>query len=331
MIIFRNTIGIYIIPAGYVTGSILQVSYLFNKSKIKIRFDRSILALKKYKKYIPHTLYIIILIESIGQLYLIVDRYFYNYVPTGGIASLNYAQTVFLLPISILSIAFSTAIFPKFSKFVSLNLFEELERSFNEGIKVNIVIFIPITFLFIFYGDFFLKIFFERGKFSSTDTLVTYHVLIFYSISMIFYSVYSVINKLIYGLGLIKNLLYITVIGIFIKIFMNFLLVGKLAQDGLALSTSISFLFFFVASLSLIYLKVPIKNKSVFLTEVLFQLTNAFIALFITTQIMSLYPNNPWSTLAKIILFVTFYFLNLFIAKHSSIKLIDSVINSLKS
>ena len=61
---------------------------------------------------------------------------------------------------------------------------------------------------------------------------------------MMFYAIYNVINKLIYSLGLLKNLLYLTVLGICLKIFLNFLFVDTLKQNGLALSTSISYIFF---------------------------------------------------------------------------------------
>ncbi len=335
LIIFNDRFGIYIIPAGYVAGSFLRMVYLLTKSNIKFRVFKTDLSLKKYKSFIPRTLLIIILIESIGQLYLIVDRYFFDYVPTGGIAALNYAQLIFMLPVSILSIALSTAIFPKFSQFISRKLIGELENNFNEGLKINIALFIPIAFLFICYGDYIITIFFQRGKFTASDTLVTYHVLIFYSISLVFYAAYSINNKLLYGLGLTRKLLYITIFGILLKIILNFLFVGKFKQDGLALSSSISYLFFFLTSLTVIYTKVRFKNRKIFLTEIFFNLSNGIISFLIAYQISALFVKSNLSTFFNIILFLILYLSNIYFVKHSSyyifMRVKDSLLSSKKN
>ena len=75
----------------------------------------------------------------------------------------------FCFLLSILSIAMSTAIFPRFVQCINNNTSGELESVFNESIKINVAIFVPITILFLFYGDFILKLFFQRGKFHLTE------------------------------------------------------------------------------------------------------------------------------------------------------------------
>ncbi len=330
LILLHKTFGIYIIPIGYILGSFLQMVYLIRKSKLRLKIFNYNFSLKDYKKFIPSTLLFIILIESIGQLYLIVDRYFYNYVPTGGIAALNYAQTLFILPVSIISIALSTAIFPKFSKLISSNNIIDLENSFNESIKINITFFIPITILFLGYGDFILKILFERGKFSHSDTVTTYNALIYYTLSLLFYAAYSINNKMLYSFGLIKKLLYLTLAGILIKIILNFLLVRNLQQNGLALSTSISYIFFFLTSLILIYQKSKFKNKNIFYTELIFNIGNGIISYFIANRITSLFKTNSIAILINILFFLMIYFLNLYFVKHSTYIAFQKVLNSLK-
>ncbi len=320
ILIFSPKLNIYAIPLGYNAGIIFQMIFLFRKSGLKIKFNKLRSSVKNYNKFVPGTLIIIILIESIGQLYIISDRYFYNDLPTGGIAALNYAQTVFLLPLSILSIAMSTAIFPRFVQCINNNASGELENVFNESIKINVAIFVPITILFLFYGDFILKIFFQRGKFNAGDTLVTYSVLIFFSISMMFYAIYNVINKLIYSLGLLKNLLYLTILGVCLKIFLNFLFVDTLKQNGLALSTSISYIFFFFYGFFLINRKLLLKNQYVFLREFSFSLVNGILSIFIATVLVNtFFEKGP---LIEIVLFLILFVSNIFLVNHSLVKLI---------
>ncbi len=93
--------------------------------------------------------------------------------------------------------------------------------------------------------------------------LLTFGVLRFYSLSLVFYSVYAVFNKIFYSLNKIKILLGITIAGLLIKLILNFLLID-LEQNGLALSTSISFMFFFLASYIFLNIKLKIKDRLLF-------------------------------------------------------------------
>ena len=207
-------------------GTLLQFTYLFFKSKKFISLNllantnENNLSLSVFSS----TLFIIILIESISQLYSIFDRYFYGEISTGGIASLNYGLIVWFLPISIFSISLATVVFPIISKAINDSSNEEIEKIYNESISMNTFIFIPIAFILFFYGDIIIKIFFERGKFDEESTAMTFGVLKFYSLSLVFYSVYTVFNKIFYSINEVKLLLLITIIGLAIKLILNFLL-----------------------------------------------------------------------------------------------------------
>ena len=330
LIIFVGSLGIYAIPLGYISGSFLQMVFLFKKARIKFKFEKISSIFKQYRNLIPGTILLVILIEIIGQLYVIADRYFYSYVPAGGIAALNYAQTIFLLPISILSMALSTAIFPHFSQYLSKNLIAKVEEIFIRSIKINVAIFVPVSIVFIFYGNLILKFFFERGEFTVNDTAITYQALFFYSLSLVFYSVYSITNKLLYSAGMVKILLYITISGILIKITLNFLLVDTIGQNGLALSTSLSYFFFFVSCLFITYKKIKFQNKTIFFTELLFHLINGAISLLVVRQISFLFYDSEISYAFQVILFLILYFYNIFLVKHSTIQILKGTINFLR-
>ena len=330
-VFFVRSLDIYAIPFGFIVGTILQLIFLLFKSKELLLNQASIIfSYKQNKKLGSITLVFIILIETIGQLYVISDRYFYNIVSSGGISALNYAQTIFLLPVSIISIALSTAIFPKFSQLIHQKLYTDLEKIFNEALKINIIVFLPIMFLFIFYGDAILSIIFERGKFSGSNTIMTHRALIFYSLSIVFYSSYGILNKIIYSADLINKLLYITFMGIALKIILNFFLVGKYEQNGLALSTSITYLFFFISSLFLIYQKISFINKSIFFTESFHHLSNSIISFIITKQISVFIPHDHSYILMEITIFIVIYILNIILLKNSFMRVLIQLTKNIK-
>ena len=331
LIIFTNVIGIYVIPIGYLIGTVLQFYYLILKSRkyFKLNLIPHIRQFSQMKSVFGSSILIILLIETISQLYFIFDRYFYGDVSSGGIASLNYAYLIFILPISIFSISLATAVFPKITKAINDPSNNEMERIYNESISINIFIFMPITFI-LFYFDTIIKVAFERGKFLAESTSITYTALKCYSVSIVFYSVYSVLNKIFYSINLAKVLLAITVVGMIIKIVLNFILVDNFQQYGLASSTSISYLFFFLVSFLVINHKLRINQKNLFFKDFFVYLINCFICFLIVYIFKNIMPlKNIIIEILMMTLFMVLYLINLLIIKHKSVTIFENVFQRL--
>jgi putative peptidoglycan lipid II flippase len=264
IIFFYKIAGTIIIPIGILIGYLLQLLYVLYFSHLNFSFNfKSIKLLLAGSLKLKNSLFIIIVIEGISQLYSIVDRYYFNQMNPGGLASLNYAMNIFALPMSIISLALATVIFPKFSRSFSENNMPQFEAYYFRGVMINLIIFIPIVFLFLFDGQIIIKIIYERGKFNSVDTLMTFQILRIYSLSLIFYSIYAIINKIIYSLKEIKYLLIISIISLLLKVLISSVLVGKYHQDGLAMATTISYIV--MSLLGFIIVKIKIKQKNTFI------------------------------------------------------------------
>ena len=270
-------------------------------------------------------------IESLSQLFMFSDRYFYNSVESGGIAALNYAINLYLLPLSIISLAISTAIFPVLSKSIDENS-TATEKHLNNFFSVNTLLFIPITIVLVFFGDTIIRVLFERGEFTTQDSEMTYSALKIYAFSLIFYSSYAVLNKLIYSKKLIGYLLLIAMISISLKIILNFVFVDNLKQDGLALSTTLSYFSFFALSFFLVTFKVKLSDKSYFLKELLWGLVNGAVSILLSSLLTSLlYPDfSIVSDIVQIVIFVMIYGLNSIITGHHSITLLTNAMLTYK-
>jgi putative peptidoglycan lipid II flippase len=330
VLLLSRSFGTVIIPIGYFAGELIQFIILSFRIDIKLfTLKKSLIIKKDLKNSLSFNFLLIIVIEALSQLYTISDRYFIKSVQEGGIAALNYAQTIFVLPITTISVALSTAIFPKLSQDYSSGSFGQLEKKFYSGLRINILLFIPIMFVFFFNGEELIKLVFQRGKFGQEDTIITAAALKYFSISLVFYSIYSILNKMIYSTRLIKSLLILTVIGISIKISLNYMLVGTLAQNGLALSSSLSYIFFFFAGFIILNKKLPFLNASLILRESILHLTCASISYFIA---VFLFGMQSWGGNSFIILlaFIVIYFLNFWLLKTDSFKLILNLIPSIR-
>jgi len=329
IVLFTDKIGIYVIPIGYCLGTFLQFCYLmFNTEKI---FKLNLIFNIKKNNFISLNLtssfVIIVLIEIISQLYTIFDRHFYSEVSAGGIASLNYAMMIWFMPISIFSISLATAIFPKITNAINQSSNFEIEKIFNDSISMNLLIFIPFTSILFFHGDTLIKLFFERGKFLQSSSLITFDVLRLYSISLVFYSIYTVFNKIFYSLNLIKLLLYITISGLVIKLVLNFLLIN-FQQNGLALSTSISFFYFSIISYTILNFKLRIKNRSLFIKEFISHIINCGLSILIIKILFDLLPeSNLIYEMLSIVVFLVLYMLNLVLIRYESLLTIKELLN----
>ena len=333
LVFFTDRFGIYVIPVGYVVGTALQFGYLMLKSNkfIKLNLLTNKGDYDLSKSVLSSSIIIIILIEAISQLYSIFDRYFYGYISSGGIASLNYALIIWFLPVSIFSISLATAVFPTITKAINESSYDEIEKIYNESISMNTFIFIPLAFILFFYGDTLIKIFFERGKFVAESTAITFGVLRIYALSLVFYSTYAVFNKIFYSIGKAKWLLLITTIGLMLKLLLNFILLD-LQQEGLALSTSISFIFFFLASYIFLNKKLKIKDRSLFAKDFIIHLINCVICLISIKIISDIFlMNNIFKEVIIITFFIFIYLINLIILKLKAIAISNRVIKRLYS
>ncbi|MCU0413005.1 MAG: MATE family efflux transporter [Ignavibacteriaceae bacterium] len=331
LLFFSDRFGVYIIPAGYTLGSLLQFGYLLFKSKkfVKLNLLTGTEGFSLSKSILSSSIVIIIMIESISQLYSIFDRFFYGEISSGGIASLNYAMIIWFLPVSIFSISLATVVFPTITKAIIESSFDEIEKIYNESISMNTFIFIPLTFIMFFYGDTLIRIFFERGKFSEESTAITFGVLRFYALSLAFYSVYAVFNKIFYSIGKAKLLLVITITGLLLKLFLNFVLVD-LQQEGLALSTCISFIFFFLASYIVLNTKLKIKDRSLFIKDFIFHLTNCTICLISIKIISDINEvSNIFEEVLVIAFFMLIYLFNLILIKHNALVISNRIFKRL--
>ena len=317
VLVFTNALGVLTIPIGYLLGTAVQFLYLLFllKNRSELIFTSISFQLKELG-LVNKTLVLIMLVEVINQLYILVDRYFYGSVDSGGIAALNYATVLYSLPISIFSLALSTAIFPKLSQSFGTKNKEMIERQYLSGLQLNIFLFVPIVLIFILFGDSLIRIFYQRGSFTSNDTFLTFDILRLYSLSLLFYSSYAVINKVVYTAGLIKNLVFISFFIFLLKIILNFALVEKFKQNGLAISTSICYISLAVSCYILILNKLKFRITRQIIKGTLFYCLNGLFGYLILITVKE-YLSFTYliNLLVMLIIFVGVYILNIVIMK----------------
>jgi putative peptidoglycan lipid II flippase len=309
-IFFTNLLEIFILPVSFAVAYLVVFLILVLPVFKKLIFKPSLLIKKSSLRLDLKILFALIFIEGLSLSYIIVDRYFMGVIPEGGIAALHYALILYLLPVTIFSLPLITTIFSKFSESVNKSI-ETVKDNFVDATRINVFIIIPSAIALYFGGDVFLKIFYERGNFNSADTMLTQHALKYYSISLLFYSTYLIAVKLLYSFNKYNEVLVISLAAIIIKILLNATLVFNLKQNGLALSTSIIYLFLFLIGYYLANKLLNQRNSFFHIKASFYFLFNGVLSYLIASFMITLLDtNNIIFQLIKFLIFILLYTFN---------------------
>lgn len=166
---------------GSVAGSALQLGmqlpFVFRYShRIRFGIDTAI----KPVREVFRNLGPVLLSRGVVQLSAYVDGMIASFLGAGAVASLAYAQTIYLLPIGLFGMSVAAAELPEMSS--SLGGREDVHsrlRARLEGGKRNIAFFVvPSVAGFLFLGRYVVSAIYQTGQFRAGDTLYVWYILI---------------------------------------------------------------------------------------------------------------------------------------------------------
>ena len=157
------------------------------------------------------------------------------------VAALEYAYKLYVVISGVFTYAIGNIIFPELARANSDNDKEQFEKIIAKAIKLLSFILIPLTFGIIIYRQDLVSVMYERGEFTSTSTMQTSGVLLYYAIGIIGAGIVEIMNKTFYAKQDTKTPLYIGILVIVINIILSIVLGNtKMQYNGLALATSIT-------------------------------------------------------------------------------------------
>ena len=181
-------------------------------------------------------------IMAIGQILMsltgIIDQLFAARLDEGSISTLNYANRIMALILGLGATAIGRSVFPVLSQMAGKPA--TLHRARSAALKWTVVMFgLGILMLAILWplADFFVKLLFERGAFTSENTQEVAFIFQFLLLQLPFYFSSIVLVQLFTSKKKYKTLLVSGLIGLVIKIITGYLLITKFGLLGLASST----------------------------------------------------------------------------------------------
>jgi putative peptidoglycan lipid II flippase len=191
------------------------------------------------------------------QVNVLVNTNFATSIPGDGPVSwLNYAFRLMQFPIGVFGVAIATATLPAISRSAALEETTEFTATLASSLRLTLLLTIPSAVGLIVLGRPIIALIYEHGGvFTRSDTERTAAVLGFYAIGLAGYSAVKVLAPAFYALGDARTPMTVSVLMIVVNFIMNWVLVGLLAERGLALSTSV------VALLNFTLLYVMIRRR----------------------------------------------------------------------
>lgn len=169
-----------------------------------------------------------------------IDKMLASGLPTGSVASLNYAAKLNECLHILFSTLLATWIFPQLSDMIALGNEKGLISKLEKGLRISIGISVPAILLCFVYAEEGVKLIFERGVFDSTATYTTANVFRFYCIATVFHAIREIIARAFYAESNTKTPMCISISAISINVILNICLVKVWGLTGIAIASTVS-------------------------------------------------------------------------------------------
>ena len=183
--------------------------------------------------------------NSMPQISSFIDTILASFLISGSISYLFYANRIFQLPLAIIAIAASMALFPAISKAIKHGnetlAFQHLNRVF--WILLGLLGF--ATLAGIILAEPIVWLLFERGAYTQAMTLETANVLSMYMLGLIPYGLAKLFSLFLYAKKEHGKAAKIATITLLINVLVSFTLMKYMGAMGLALAGSIGGFIFF--------------------------------------------------------------------------------------
>jgi putative peptidoglycan lipid II flippase len=117
--------------------------------------------------------------RGVVQISGYVDQILASFLASGAVAGLSYAQTLYMLPVSLFGMSVSAAELPAMSKAVGRDdqVADLLRTRLNNGLRQIAFFVVPSAMAFLALGDIVAAPIYQRGQFTRADTVYVWGIL----------------------------------------------------------------------------------------------------------------------------------------------------------
>jgi putative peptidoglycan lipid II flippase len=173
------------------------------------------------------------------QLALFADTIIASFLATGALSALYYADRLNQLPIGVIGIAAGTVVLPEMARRIAAGDEAGARHAQNRAVELTLLLSIPCVVAFLMVPELIMQALFGRGAFTPADAVAAGRTLAAYALGLIPFVLIRSVVATFFARGDTANPVKAALIAAAVNIAFKIVLMGSLAQVGLALATSI--------------------------------------------------------------------------------------------
>jgi putative peptidoglycan lipid II flippase len=173
------------------------------------------------------------------QLALFADTIIASFLATGALSALYYADRINQLPIGVIGIAAGTVVLPEMARRIAAGDEAGAVRTQDRAIEFTLLLSVPCIAAFFVIPELIMRALFMRGVFTANDAVAAGRTLAAYAFGLLPFVLIRSTVATFFARGDTATPVKAALIAAAVNIAFKFLLMGPLAQVGLALATSI--------------------------------------------------------------------------------------------
>ena len=158
----------------------------------------------------------------------------------GSVSWLNYAFRIMHLPLGLFGIAVGTVALPSLSKLVLDNDTAAVRSTLTDSLKMVLFLTVPTSALIAFLAVPITRAIYERGRFTTADTMATAGALVLYTLGIPFMAALRNVAAVFYAYKDAKTPMYASFCSIGLNIVLNATLMWALGFRAFPLSTTLA-------------------------------------------------------------------------------------------
>jgi putative peptidoglycan lipid II flippase len=173
---------------GSVAGSALQFGVQLPTVLRLIHSFRPALALaSEHVRQVLRSFLPVFISRGVVQISAFVDAFLASFLGEGAVVALNYAQSLYTLPVSLFGMSVSAAELPAMSKSLGTAevVAETLRRRLDQGLSRISFFIVPSAIAFLALGDVIAAVLYQTGKFTRDDSIYVWIILAGASIGLL--------------------------------------------------------------------------------------------------------------------------------------------------
>lgn len=174
------------------------------------------------------------------QINFIVVIFFASFISDEAISAMNYAFLMMMLPVGVIGMAISTAVFPTLSQQAAASEFDALRHSTSRALRTILFLAIPASAGLLVLAEPSVRLLLERGAFGVDSTDLVVGALMLYAVGIFGHAGIEILSRGFYALSDTRTPVTVAVGAVLLNILLSAALVAPFGVEGLALAASIT-------------------------------------------------------------------------------------------